>query len=360
MKLGKDKKTGTILEIDDKKRTAHTHIVGGSGVGKTEFLFSMIKQDMLNGHGVCVIDPHGGLYDKLIAWLSTNKFVSRQRKIHIFNPSDLSNSLAFNPLANATPDTISNIVDSVSSSLAHIWGGGDFSQTPLIKENLENIFHVLAENGLTIVEADFLINSTQRHITEKLILNLDNQSYKFAWEELLSQSRRDFVQSISSAGRRLKPLLARPTIKNVLGQSGVTINFKGVMDRGEVVLVNLSPSDTLSVEDGRIFGTLLINEMYLQCLKRKVEKSKRFYLYIDEAQNYLTNNIENMLSAVRKYGLSLILSHQHLQQLREAGDIVYSAVLSQTELKIAFGQLMHDDALILCRDIFKGQFDPIE
>ena len=59
MKLGKDKKTGTILEIDDKKRTAHTHVIGGSGVGKTEFIFSMIKQDILNGHGVCVIDPHG-------------------------------------------------------------------------------------------------------------------------------------------------------------------------------------------------------------------------------------------------------------------------------------------------------------
>ena len=47
MKLGKDKKTGSILEVDDESRKAHTHVIGGSGVGKTEFLFSMIKQDIL-------------------------------------------------------------------------------------------------------------------------------------------------------------------------------------------------------------------------------------------------------------------------------------------------------------------------
>ena len=358
MKLGKDKKTGSTLEIEDKKRTAHTHIVGGSGVGKTEFLFSMIKQDILNGHGVCVIDPHGGLYTKLIAWLSTNRFVTKQRKIHIFNPSDLSSSLAFNPLANATPDTISTIVDSVTSSLSHIWGGGDLTQTPLIKENLENIFHVLAENNLTIAEADFLINYSTRHIAEKLIANLTNESYKLSWEDIFNQNQRDFANNISSASRRLKPMLARNVVKNVLGQKGVTINFKNVMDRGEVVLVNLSSADTLSTEDSRIFGTLLINDMYLQAKKRVPEKSKRFYLYVDEAQNYLTSNVPNLLSETRKYGLSLILAHQYLQQLREAGDNVYSGVLSQTELKIAFGQLMHEDASILSYEIFKGNFDP--
>lgn len=53
------------VRLDERTRCEHTHIIGTTGGGKTNLIEHMARQDILNGRGVCVLDPHGGHPDSL-------------------------------------------------------------------------------------------------------------------------------------------------------------------------------------------------------------------------------------------------------------------------------------------------------
>ena len=42
------------------------HVIGGSGTGKSKFLEWMIRQDLRDGRGLCLIDWHGTLYNDVL------------------------------------------------------------------------------------------------------------------------------------------------------------------------------------------------------------------------------------------------------------------------------------------------------
>lgn len=76
-------------------RIRHTHIIGGSGYGKTTFLFNCIRQDIENGYGCGLLDPHGDLADRLL------DFIPRDRldDVVLVDPTDEEVSVGFNILA---------------------------------------------------------------------------------------------------------------------------------------------------------------------------------------------------------------------------------------------------------------------
>jgi len=357
MELG-TQKNGNILEISEQDRSTHMHVIGGTGRGKSQFLYTMLKQDIINNQGLCLLDPHGELYDQLLEWLSLNKHLVARRKIHLLNISDIDNSFGFNPLKAKNKDSIPNVVDSTASGISHVWGGGDLTQTPLIKDTLERVLYALADNELTIAEARYLTSYEERETREKIITGLGNPEFATAWNDSHLKNSRDFNAEFEATQRRFRGLLASPIIRNILGQKENTINFKKAMDEGDIVLVNLAPNEYLSPENARVIGTLLVNDMYLSAIRRTPSTSKRFYLYMDEAQQFLSERVEEMLVGCRKFGLSLVLAHQHLQQLKEKGDLIYSSVLANTGLKVSFGQLNHKDADEIAKEIYMGKYNP--
>ena len=82
------------LRVPDKIRSEHMQVVGATGSGKSRFLLHMIQQDILEGRGVCLIDPHGELYDHIVAWLSNREGLLEDRKIRFINPSETDWSLS--------------------------------------------------------------------------------------------------------------------------------------------------------------------------------------------------------------------------------------------------------------------------
>ena len=357
MQLG-TQKAGDILEISEKDRSTHMHVIGGTGRGKSQFLYTMLKQDIINNQGLCLLDPHGELYEQLVDWMSINKLLVKRRKIHLLNLSDIQNSFGFNPLKASSEDALPFVIDSTASGISHVWGGGDLTQTPLIKDTLERVLYALAESDLTIAEARYLTSYEEQEAREKIISQLNNPEYATAWKDSHLKNARDFNLEFEATQRRFRGLLSSPIIRNILGQKDDTIDFKKAMDEGEIILVNLAPNENLSPENARVIGTLLLNDMYLSAIRRKPSKSKRFYLYMDEAQQFLSERVEEILVGCRKFGLSLVLAHQHLQQLKEQGDLIYSSVLANTGLKVAFGQLNHKDADEIAKEIYMGKYDP--
>ena len=347
------------VTLSSKERSTHLQVVGASGRGKSKFLENLICQDIRDGRGLCLIDPHGALYDDVVAWLSTYRADADDR-VHLIEPSVKEWCFGFNPLRRDSFTEPSVRVDAMVRACAQVWGGEDPSRTPLLKKCLRAVFYSLTvkDEGYTLLEATDLVNAMDvSGIRRYLTTGIEDQVYGNIWTDFNALPTRLFMEQFSSTNNRILEFLSAPVIRNIVGQRGGTIDFRRAMEEGEIVLVNLAPSSNLSPDNARLLGTLIVNDLLVTALGRSPKDPEPFYLYIDECYNYLNNDVESMLDQTRKFGLHLILSHQRLGQLREAGEGVYNAVMTGAQTKVVFGGLTSTDAQEMASDIFLGELD---
>ena len=91
--------------------------------------------------------------------------------------------------------------------------------------------------------------------------------------------------------------------------------------------------------------------------RSRPEGSRPFYLYIDECARFVNEDIARILDEARKFGLHLILAHQHLGQLKKAGEDIYHSIMTDAKTKVIFGGLSAQDTRILAEQIFLGELD---
>lgn len=151
----RDDGTPLFLKPDDRK--THMHVLGVSGKGKSYFLEYLIRQDIKNGDGLCLIDPHGTLYHKIVTWCAEHPDLVNWDKLMLFDATAPGWCCGFNPLRFGEEADTSFSVDSMVSACAQVWGGEDSNATPLLKRVLRSLIHALVESGLTLREAEYLV-----------------------------------------------------------------------------------------------------------------------------------------------------------------------------------------------------------
>ena len=358
LKLGRSPR-GKEVFVTPEARTTHMQIVGASGRGKSKLLEHMLRQDILGRQGLCLIDPHGTLYEQMVRWCATHRLFER-RAIRLLDPSDQDWVFGFNPLALDDVQNPQRRVDAMVGACAQVWGGEDTARTPLLLKCLRALFHLLSVNRLTLLEAMQITTAADEGALRRaLVERVDDPIFRALWSEfeyLAENQRRLFIEQFQSTNNRLMEFLGSPTIRRIIGQRERVIDFRRCMDEGEVVLVNLAPTDQLSADNARVLGTLMVSELFLKCFGRP-EGARPFHLYIDEAYRFLTKDVENILDQARKFGLHLVLAHQRLGQLREAGESIYNAVMTGAQTKIVFGGLEAADARLMAENIFIGELD---
>jgi hypothetical protein len=334
-------------------------ILGSSGEGKSKFMEHMIRRDIINNNGLCLIDPHGYLYNDLVRWCETKRFLDPERlklkKIILFDPSTDGWTFGFNPLKPATAD-ISFHVDAMVKAVSKVWGGEDPAKTPLLKRCLRVLFHLLAETDSTLYEAQHLINPADEAIRTYLAKDLKDPIIKQQWDYFNQLNPRQFYEDFGSTINRMMEFLSSPIIRSIIGQQDQTIEFRDIMDDGWMLLVNLSSGAKISDDNARLLGTLIVNELFMKA-KARPEGSRPFYLYIDECARFINEDIGRILDEGRKFGLHLILAHQHLAQLKKAGEEVYQAVMTDAKTKVIFGGLNTEDARVMAEQVFLGELN---
>jgi hypothetical protein len=346
------------LILREEQRFLHMHVLGLSGKGKTSFLTSLIRQDILNGQGVCVIDPHGALYRDLVEWCAAYG-LHRQRKIRLFNPSEERWRVGFNPIHRQRGHELYGVVDTALRAIATCWSDEDLSRTPRLQRGLRALLYALAANGLTLCEAEHVLFGERNcPIREYLTTNLADAVFSKAWKEFNGMSEREFREQFESTLNRLFMFLDAPLVRTILGQRERTLDLRRAMDDGEVILVNLAPADHrgFSGEDARLLGNLLVNALFTTALSRQPNASRPFYLFVDEAYDFLSKDVEKILDQARKFGLHLVLSHQRLAQLRDKSEAIASGVIAGAQTKIVFG-LGRADADEMGYELFASSFD---
>jgi hypothetical protein len=355
--LGKTRE-GRTVTLPPRVRTTHMQVIGASGTGKTKFLENMIRQDILNGHGLCLIDPTGNLYLDLVRWCESKGFLGR-KKIILFDPASHAWSFGFNPLdfGDHPDEDTSFFVDSMVKACAQVWGGEDTDKTPLLKRCLRLTFHALAEKRLTLVEALALASEFDpRGLRQYLTSGLRDEVVRDQWAGFNALKPRDFREQFGSTVNRLMEFLASERLRRILGQRENVLNFRQIMDEGHILLVSLSSGRKVSEDNASLLGALLINDLFLKARGRP-RGGRPFYLYVDECARFINEDIGRMLDEARQLGLHLILAHQHLSQLQKAGEWVYQAVMTDARTKVVFGGLSPEDARVLAEAVFMGELD---
>ena len=353
---------GTPIYLTPKQRSLHMQVVGASGRGKSKFIEGMIRQDILNNNGLCLIDPHGYLYNDIVKWCTAQGMLNRgkhSKKILLFDPTEVNWTFGYNPLP-SDQDNLSYYVEEMVNATAKVWGANDTNDTPLLNKGLTNIYHVLAEQGLSLLEAKYLINPTKPAVRKLIAQKIKEEVVKNEWDYLNELKPVPFQQEFGSTINRMNNFLKSPAIKNTIGQTEYTINFKKLMDEGYILLVNLGTTSDptkrkVSDKNAQLLGTLMINEMYHRS-KERPEGSKPFYLYIDECSYFINNDIERILVECRKFGLHMTLAHQTLSQLRDSdrggSETILQGVMSGAQNKVIFGGMSVKEAKEIAEDIF--------
>lgn len=353
--LGTNLDTGRVVFVSDAQRTLHTQIIGASGRGKSCLLEHMIFSDIMAGQGLCLIDPHGYLYFNVLKRLQAVDYPLD--RIILLDPSNDQFTQGFNPLHVSTKD-LSYHVDSMVAACGQVWGGEDSSRTPLLKRCLRLVFHALAEQNLTLVEALYLTSPANRIAREYLTRNILDEVIQEHWRYFNSEkmTQRQFYEEVGSTINRIMEFLAATRIRNILGQRERALDCRRIMDEKFVLLVNLSSGRRVSRDNARLLGTLLVNDLFLTATERPPNSSP-FQLYVDECGLFVNDDIAHIAAEARKFGLHLVLSHQNLSQLKRAGEDVYSSIMTNVQNKIVFGGLSVEDAKIMAETMFLGEID---
>ena len=343
---------GERVVLSPELRQYSLHVMGAPGQGKSKFMEWLIRHDIANGEGLCLLDPHGELYNEVVTWCAaTRRF--RDREILLFDLSAPGWRFGFNPLnlENATTGQAEDAIAGMVRAISQLWGGVDMQHTPRLARRLPAVLHALWANGLTLREAAEVCSKSDLQMA--LTRGLEHEGFRSEWAEFNAEPQRDFVSNLESTRNRLAPFFVDSDLATMTGLGQVSIDFRRAIEEGAVVLVNLAG---LSEAKKRMIGMLLVNDIYTKGIQREPNTGKPFHLYLDECYYFLNEDVERILFELRKFRVWVTMAHHTLSQLRKAGDTVHDAVL-QIPNKALFGGLLYEDAKRMVMSVFLGELN---
>jgi hypothetical protein len=346
------------IQVPERARQRHMHIVGSNGSGKSRFMRTLIQQDIRQGRGLCLIDPHGTQCEDVLKWLANRPRLAKHRRVRYFKIGEGKETVAFNPLQVVEPIHAHATGTRVADAIGRLFSEEELRHQPRTHEVLVLLLMTLAETGMPLTQYPLFLNPKHRPDIEHLIAALKNTRAREQWELLTRYKDNEFVEYVSSVARRLFTLMSNPIIGSTFAQTEETIDLRSSMDEGEIILFNLRDTEIFDGDSAQLFGLLLISSLFAQSKLRS--NTKPFYLYLDEAHRFLSgSNLAEIFEECRKYGLHLVLAHQNLGQLRDAGERVFSTVINEAEVKAVFSVREPEDAQYLVRLLYRGgMIDP--
>lgn len=327
--LGFNEHAGETSEVwlDTPSRLRHTHIIGGTGTGKSTLMLSMIAQDIESGEGFALLDPHGDLIDAVLGLIPPE----RVGDVVFLDPSDEQFVVPFNILSahsDFEKQLLASDLVSVFQRLSTSWG----DQMQVVMQNAVLAFLESSEGGTLADLRRFLIDDKWR---ERFLQTVSDPDVRFYWRTAFPQLGGG--RSIGPILTRLQTFLSPKPIRFMVSQKANRLNFDAMMDSGKIFLAKL-PQGVIGRENAFLLGSLIMTKLQQAAMGRaRMSAAERvpFHCYIDEFQHFITPSLTEILSGSRKYGLGLVLAHQELKQLERDRDVA-SAVLANAFTRVVF------------------------
>ncbi len=293
-------------------RFRHFYVIGQTGTGKSSIFQTMIRQDLNNGDGLCVIDPHGSLIEDLLPFVPK----SRIDDVIIFDPADTERPMGLNLLEAETDDEKDMVALDAMNLMIKLFDEEVFG--PRIQDYFRNgVLTLMADpNGgaLTDIMRLFTDDAFQR----TKVAHVKNPVVKNFWTNQMAKTgAREKAEIIPYFAAKFGQFVTNGMLRNIIGQTKSAFNFTDVMQNKKVLFMNLSKGATGDI-NSKLLGLIIVSKIQVAALRRqKLAQGDRkdFFLYIDEFQNYVTDSIESILSEARKYRLGLNIAHQYMSQI---------------------------------------------
>jgi len=343
-----------VVRIGEKDRRRHMYIIGQTGTGKSYFMSNCFIQDIANGKGVCIIDPHGDLVDEALEYIPKE----RADDVIVFDPADFDRPLALNMLEFDKPEQKTFVVNEIINIFDKLY---DLKATggPIFEQYMRNSLLLIMddpESGSTLMEVPKVL--ADEEFRKMKLSKTKNPVIKDFWEkEALKAGGEAALQNIVPyITSKLTQFVANDYMRPIIGQQKSALNFRKAMDEGKILLVKLSKGKIGDL-NANLLGMIIIGKILMAALGRvdTPEKDRKdFYLYIDEFQNFLTEGISIILSEARKYKLNLTIAHQFIGQLVKENDTrIRDAIFGNVGTTICF-RVGIDDAELMAK-----RFEPI-
>ncbi len=316
------------LTEDDRRR--HIYIIGQTGTGKSTLMTNMVIDDIKNGKGVAIIDPHGDLIEKILGVIPKE----RVDDVIVFDPSDIQRSLGMNMLEYDfnKPEEKTFIVNEMFNILDKLYDmktvGG-----PMFEQYTKNAILLLMEDALnepaTLMDIPKVFTDNEFR-AEKLsrISARGGSAYGGKnsvvidfWEKEAAKAtgEHSLANMAPYITSKFNNFISNDYVRPIISQTKSAFDFRQVMDEGKILLVNLSKGKIGDI-NANLLGMIITGKILMAALSRvdtPEDQRRDFNLYIDEFQNFTTDSISTILSEARKYRLSLIMAHQFIAQLTE-------------------------------------------
>lgn len=305
-------------------RKQGTYVIGTTGTGKTTLLLNMVLQDIRNGDGLCVLDPHGDFSLDIMARVPDNRI----NDVIILDPSDIEYPFGLNLFDCNRDDprerdlVVSTIIDTLHKLFADSWGP---RMEDLLRHGILSL--LLTDEPVTLVHLMMIM--VNYHHRQRLTENAKRKDpiLRFYWEDEFPENRvlKGVVQKpdrtqrelVSSSLNKIGRFITNPVIRHIVGQPQSSVDIRQVMDEGKILLVNLSKGD-IGQDNSALLGAVFVNQILIAALsRREIPETQRrpFHLYVDEYQNFATKTFPQLQSEARKYGIDTVVAHQFRDQL---------------------------------------------
>lgn len=300
------------------QRQKHTYIIGKTGTGKTTLLKSSIYQDMYNGKGLAVLDPHGDMFRELLSIVPEN----RRKDVVVFDPSDRDFPVGLNILDPG--------IDFENDDDKHEWiTSAVLSIFKKLSDEAQwgpRMEHILRNTTLTALQTPKpSLYTLQRLLTDKkyqkeVAKTLKDPVLKQFWDkEFKMMGSMQMSAATAPLTHRLGHFITSKMSRHILLQEKSTVRIADIMNEGKILLVNLSKGD-IGEDQSEFFGTILTALIWMAAYQRtKIPEKRRkdFFVYVDEFQNFATPQFGAITSEGRKFHVSLIVSHQNIAQMED-------------------------------------------
>lgn len=337
--LGHTQYRGETKEIRMKRedRFRHFYVIGQTGTGKSSVLQVMIRQDLQNGDGIAVVDPHGSLVEDILPFIPR----SRADDVIYFNPADMERPMGMNLLEGDSWEEKEYVAMEAMNIMIKLFNEEIFG--PRIQDYFRNGCLTLMSDPEGGALTDIVRLFTDDDFQKLKVEHVKNPIVKSFWEHQMAKTgAREKQEMIPYFAAKFGQFVTNSMMRNIIGQARSAFNFSQVMNEQKILLINLSKGDVGEI-NSRLLGLIIVSKLQMAALARqKMPKDQRkdFFLYIDEFQNYVTDSIEVILSEARKYRLGLNMAHQYIAQLEgpdrksKVKDAVFGNVGSMMSYKI--------------------------
>lgn len=390
LSLGMSQESGDQWVTQDEREN-HFWVLGSTGEGKSRFLEYLIRKDIdrlyadrgkpkneRRSCSLCFIDPtpNGANAYNVLKYASSIGF----KKIFLIDAHQIAVRGKVPPINpfNYNKSYVVDSVDYLKDAFRVLFEVEDESRTAVITTYLTSVLTILHYAGLTLRELIYYTLPFDKTID----LTID---YKFYREQIADMVRAkmtepdfprqmkpilekhlaeiefafknipNFTKEFGSTARRINTVVNNPNLSLIFGhRKGV--NFDKLISDGWVILVNASTGSGMGKLQTRLLATVIVNQI-IETIERLRHQgfNKPYYLYLDEAEQYATDKLIEVLDTKRNIKLRMILSNHYPSQFKPK---IMKSVQSQTKTQIAFYVQDNNERRDVASQFYGGDLKP--